>query len=207
MAESISATREIETSEFDLIDIKAEEELEALRKELILKIHSKNEKKAIKAKMRQILRESTRTLKYCENVGVDKYIKAPTNIQEIKELLKEKKEMVLENGFRNFYLEYHQGKKGENHIQILADTKDKEKEIKSLIVDSFKNKDFKKEVEKKPNSLDMKLKKLDNLVAKHKEKYNNWLNSKKIEIKQEIKTYDENTIETIKEKARTKRKR
>lgn len=205
-AESLSATREAETSEFDLIDEVQELKLKTLQNELIHYMHDDNKKKVIKAEFRKILRETIRNLKYCENIGIDKYIKAPKNTTEIKTFLRDLKTYLQEKGFKNFYIEFHQGVKGENHVQILSNTKDKEKLIKEAIIDKFTRKEVKKETVVKREFKDEKIQKiLSNFDKKFNEmivrtqkisdKYKNLSDYKKTESKDE----EHRTIEKIEE--------
>lgn len=176
--ESTSPTREAETSEFDLFDSLQEEELKELQNELMFGKLDKKEEEITKGKFRKILRENMRELKYCENIGLNKYMKTPKNAFEIKDFLKKLKTHLKEKGFGNFYLEYHFGKKGEDHVQILSNSKEKEREIVQEIVKYLTHKEEKKEVIKefKNEVLERILKKLETL-SEQTQQFSNTLNS------------------------------
>ena len=149
MSGNVSPTREIETSEFDFIDERLEEEFKRLQNELLLNSRNAAAVKSIKTKMRALLRENFRELKYAENVSIEKYMKSPKGLDAKKDFLKQIKTRMEEEGFKDFYLEIHPGKNGDDHIQIFSRTKEKEKDMAKFITKMFKENTLYESKEKK----------------------------------------------------------
>lgn len=170
MSGNVSPTREIETSEFDFIDKKLEEEFKRLQNELLLKARNAAAVKSIKTKMRQLLRENFRELKYAENVSIEKYMKSPKGLDDKKSFLQQIKDRMKEEGFKDFYLEIHPGKNGDDHIQIFSRNKDKEKDMSKFITKMFKENTLyeKKEIKEpaKVGSFSEYIKSLDDRLEK-----------------------------------------
>lgn len=148
MSGNVSPTREIQTSEYDFIDKYLEEEFKQLHNELLLKGRNVSEVKRIKTEMRIILRENFRELKYAENVSIEKYMKSPKGLDAKKDFLKQIKNRLKEEGFKDFYIEIHPGK-GDDHIQIFSRNKDKEKDMAKFITKMFKENTLYESKEKK----------------------------------------------------------
>lgn len=138
MSGNVSPTREMETSEFEFIDKNLEEEFKRLQNELLLQSRNATAVKSIKTKMRQLLRENFRELKYAENVSIEKYMKSPKDLHDKKLFLKQIKNRMEDEGFKDFYIEFHPGKNGDDHIQIFSRSKEKEKEMSKFITTMFK---------------------------------------------------------------------
>jgi len=185
MKESISATREVETSVVSLIIKNEEKEFYKIQGNIAELAFLKpadyknlDKYKKMKAEIRKILRKNLRELKYMENISVN-FIDDKMEADDIKKFLFELKDMLNEKGFNNFYLEFHRGKKGEDHVQVLADKKEKEKEIKKELSKIFKQVSSGKLemlslgiIEEQPKKVEIKDEKLNKFLSKLDKKLN-----------------------------------